>query len=309
MKWLLVVLVGVVSFSCNSINDIQPPDADSVLIKATQAIKNRYPQATDIQFNTLVTDQLWQATFKQQSTAYQTQVNATGIVTVVLKKLDNNFTPYQSLTDQLSIRGGSYSDLWAVDADTSSTKIMTYFLRGITYRLTYREDKTKEPVISLNPLPLYSVTSLSELPQRIRTFFSTQSNTVRFQSGQVIRLTGGKLTYWLTASYTSASSTTTIPLIFDEVGNLNWVGYNASNAPIVYKPNSEVGDASLLATISANYPQFDQSSNQAFETYNDGLVSVRYVFQRAATTTITENWEVGAQWPTGQVAYAIYQTN
>jgi len=310
MKWLLAVLVCIAAFSCNSISDIQPPDSESVLINATQAIKSRYPQATDIQFKTLVSDLLWKATFTQQSIAYQTQVNATGIVSAVLKKLDSTFTPYQRLTDQLTIRGGTFSDLWAVDADTSSTRVMAYTLQGITYQLTFKEAVTNKPVINLSQLPLYAITSLPELPQRIQSFFSTNSTKLRFQSGQVIQQPGGNTTYGLTAIYQSGASTssTTIPLFFDEMGNLTWIGYNASNTPVLYKPNSQVGDATMLATISARYPGFDQPASLAFETYYDGLVSVRYVFQRATATT-TESWEIGAQWPTGQLVYTTYRAN
>lgn len=252
MKWLLAVLVSIAGFSCNSISDIQPPDSESILINATQAIKSRYPQATDIQFKTLVSDLLWKATFTQQSIAYQTQVNATGIVSAVLKKLDSTFTPYQRLTDQLTIRGGTFSDLWAVDSDTSSTRVMAYTLQGITYQLTVKEAVTNKPVITLSQLPLYAITSLPELPQRIQSFFSTNSTKLRFQSGQVIQQPGGNTTYGLTAIYQSGASTssTTIPLFFDEMGNLIWIGYNANDTPILYKPNSQVGDATMLATIS-----------------------------------------------------------
>ncbi|SFE28129.1 hypothetical protein SAMN05216167_11249 [Spirosoma endophyticum] len=279
-------------------------------MNATQAIKSRYPQATQIQFKTLVNELLWNATFTQLSIAYQTQVNATGIVSAVLKRLDPGFTPYQRLTDQLSIRGGTFSDLWAVDADTSSTRLMAYTLQGTTYQLTYNESATGKPVINLSPLPLYAITSLPELPQRIQAFFSTNSTRLRFQSGQVIQRASGPITYWLTAVYQAGYSTspTTILLFFDEMGNLTWSGCNATNTPVLYKPNSQVGDATLLATTSARYPGFDQSSSLAFETYYDGLVSVRYVFQRPIATT-TESWEVGAQWPTGQLVYTTYRAN
>ena len=308
-KWLLAVWISTGLMACNSINDIQPPDSDSVLLGATQAIKNKYPQAINIHFKTLIKDQLWKATFSQHTIAYQTQVNATGITSSVFKELDNDFTLYKGYTDQLTIKGGEFSNLLAVDDDTSSSRFMTYTFQGVPYQLTYKTGTTQQPRINLTPMPLYYLTNRQELPQRVQAFLATNNGTLGFQSGTVIQQVDSTLTYWVKAAYTvGPAAPALISLFFDGNGNLIWIACNEMTNPVTYTTNSQVGSTSILSATKANYPGFDSPVTLAFETYYQGLVSVRYAFKRVTTTT-TEAWDVGLRWPGGQLVYALYQAD
>ncbi|MCK8493579.1 hypothetical protein M0L20_17065 [Spirosoma sp. RP8] len=308
MKYLLVAALPLWLLACNSIKDIQPPDPDGVPVTAVQAIKNSYPQATNILFTTLTKNQLWRANFTQRSINYQTQVNATAIVSAVYKELAPDFAPFKNLTDKLAIQGGSFSKLQGIDNDTSQTRLMQYTFNGATYQLIYQPGVNNQALLTLTPLPVYTITDLNQLPQRTQNFFANHTSSLRFVSGNVIQQTPNKITYWLEASLVDGQTTVSrkVQLFFDTEGNLSWIEANANGNPIGYTNNEQVGDASLLAALRADYPSFDASPTMAFETYFDGLVSVRYALQRVTPTT-TETWDIGLQWPSGQRVYTRFQ--
>ncbi|TLV01524.1 hypothetical protein [Dyadobacter luticola] len=297
--WLLV--------GCNKVYDIQEPDTETVPEATITAIKTAYPDAGNFLFKTLLKDKLWKAGFESNASKFETQVSPIAIVADVYKE-SNNITLYKSLTDKLKVKGGTISGLQLMEKSTDSTARMKYVLDGKSYLLNYYilNDWHIVKLIAGFPAESYSLQP-ADLP----------ASTVAFCADNSIPLADSKITVNVNAEgkkvYFIQPQSQLYPVIFNDAGELIWIAKNSDGTQLVNKPNNEVGDATLLANVTAGYEDFTTPTEVAFESQFNGLKSVRYVFQKQSGVAGTKSFinelrEVFVNATSGEIIYDQYSS-
>jgi hypothetical protein len=267
---------------CNQVDDIQPADTEQVPVTAIQAIKTRYPYAEDILFKTLVTSKLWKVNFKSKNDAYETQVNETAITAAVLRKAGADFSFYKGLTDRLAIKGGVFSDLKVDDNDNGlHSAFMSYRLNGKGYQLHYRLAGSSHQITLLSDFSSYYVLPETDVPAKIKKFFSDHSVLMTDYGVFVIVGMDGQKTYgvYYKPGWTGFA-TPSSNLYFDKNGDLMWSAYNSDGSPVVHKTNGDLGFSQLLEKTGKDLKDFDQNLTGAIYTLFNGLQSIQYAFAK-----------------------------
>src|SRR6218665_1075677 len=81
--YIYLLLVGCVFSACDSVKDLQPPfnPSEAVPQAAVNAIKQEFPEASQIKFSTLEKDKLWESNFQFKVDRMSAIVNNIGEIT------------------------------------------------------------------------------------------------------------------------------------------------------------------------------------------------------------------------------------
>ncbi|MDQ6480534.1 hypothetical protein [Dyadobacter sp. LHD-138] len=303
-EFFLILALGC-SLGCNNVKDLQPIDPEVVPPTAVEALKRRYPSADDILMKTLVLNKLWHTSFKSNASQYETQLSATAIVGPVIRKADGDFSFYKSLTDQLSIKGGEFSDLRIVEGTTKNIgpiiyydALMNYRLNGKSYQLHYSSVGESDQIRLISNFSTYYVLQPEDIPQQIVKFFSDNSLSLVDNDIYVFVDPAGLKTYRAYLKALWAPNPAHYAICFDKDFNLTWIGQNSDGSAVVPTVNSEIGRAELLAKSSKYIIDFKPIVG-AFQTSFKGLQSVRYLFTKTnfetdggSSKSIVESWQI-----------------
>lgn len=108
-RFSLIILTGIIglSVSCNTVQDEQITPPSNVPESAVQAVRDKFPNATNITFQTLQANRLWQATFTNQARSVRSAVTP---AEMLVAYLPTGTVPdsIQAFVDRSGLTGGTF---------------------------------------------------------------------------------------------------------------------------------------------------------------------------------------------------------
>jgi hypothetical protein len=208
-------------YSCNTVTERNPQPA-VVPLDVVQVVKDSFPDAVDLVFKPIITEQIWDANFHSGGNRYNSVVDRSRLL--FTSELLESQVPdsLRQVISQTSYAGGHFSNFrrGAMFFDGSFDFMADYEWNGMEFTVKwffYNRPQLRYIVtISQTTLSEFYVYNTDILPKTIKDFLSTHHDTM--QSGvQMYVYPNDRILYGIGSKVTDP---TVHQLIFDGSGNL-----------------------------------------------------------------------------------------
>ncbi|MBA4853179.1 PepSY-like domain-containing protein [Emticicia sp. BO119] len=253
--YIYLLLVGCILSACDSIKDLQPAFnmGEAVPQAAINAIKQEFPEATQIKFSTLEKDKLWESNFQFKVDRMSAIVNNTGKITETYKitngvQLPDNALNYittnfpsatiRNVCQQLAPNNTTVIGYKVIVTLTEGKDIAVIFDATGTLVMVASNDRPGPGGGSMGiggPPKIYFIEQ-KDLPEAIKAYLSEKHQNYSLIKAAV-SIQGGNKLY----SVVITKDLTTFEYLFDEKGNILRSGTLGLTVPVYkldYKPLS-----------------------------------------------------------------------
>jgi len=250
--YIFLLLVGCVFSACDSVKDLQPTQNPNEAIPqvTVNAIKQEFPEATQIKFSTIELNKIWESNFQLKVDRMSAIVNNVGNITETYKQttaiqLPDNAKTYietnfagavvKNICQQLGMNNNVIG--YKVSLGISNQKDVTLIFDATGTLVLVASNDRNGPPQGIPPPKIYFVDQ-KDLPEVIKAYLYNKHKDYKFVKAAVILQANSKM-----YSIVIAQDLTTFEYLFDENGNMLKAGSFGFTAP----PN-RIEDKSLLIT-------------------------------------------------------------
>jgi hypothetical protein len=249
-----VLLVSCIFSACDSVKDLQPvfTSGEAIPQVAVNAIKQEFPEATQIKFSTLEKDKLWESNFQFKVDRMSAIVNNIGKITETYKigngiQLPDNAKSYittnfpgaviKNICQQLAPNNSTVIGYKVIVTLTDGKDIAVIFDATGTLIMVASNDRPGPggPMGMGGPPKIYFIEQ-KDLPEVIKTYLYEKHQNYTFVKAAVsIQGQGGNKLY----SVVVTKTLTTFEYLFDEKGNVLRAGTLGLTVPfnkLEYRP-------------------------------------------------------------------------
>jgi len=277
--YIYLLVVGFVFSACDSVKDLQPVmnPGEAVPQLAVNAIKQGFPEATQIKFSTLEKGKLWESNFQYKVDRMSAIVNNIGKITETYRiasgvQLPDNAKTYistnfpgaviKNVCQQLALNNTTVIGYKVIVTLTDGKDIAVIFDGTGTLIMVASNDRPGfQPIGAGGPPKVYFIEQ-KELPSVISSYLESKHSGYSFVKAAV-SIQGGTKLY----SVVINKELTTFEYLFDEKGNVlrsGTLGINAPFNPLEYR---------LLSLKDLAQPIIDGLNLNFTEwTYENGIV-------------------------------------
>jgi hypothetical protein len=269
------------SFSaCDSVKDLQPAInlGEAVPQAAVNAIKQEFPEATQIKFSTLERDKLWESNFQLKIDRMSAIVNNAGKITETYKiansvQLPDNAKTYintnfpggviKNVCQQLALNSSTIIGYKVIVTLTDGKDIAVIFDATGTLIMVASNDRPGQQQNGMGGPPRIYFIDEKDLPQVIKTYLSEKHQSYNFVKAAVSIQGPGKL-----YSVVISKDLTTFEYLFDEKGNVlrsGTLGFTVPFYKLEYRTVllNELPQ-SIKNGLSLNFTKYDYENGLAF---------------------------------------------
>ncbi|WP_215239955.1 hypothetical protein [Dyadobacter helix] len=107
---ILLTGLAFLTFSCQSVSDLQPQDNDEIPESVLNILRTEFPESGQIRINAIEKDRVWNARLQQKADEFDVVVDRIMVLTNFRLAGDAVPAGYRRVFDSLFIGGGAYSD-------------------------------------------------------------------------------------------------------------------------------------------------------------------------------------------------------
>ena len=231
--YIYLFLTSWVFSACDSVKDLQPAmnANEAVPQVAVNAIKQEFPEATQIKFSILEKDKLWESSFQNKVDRMSAIVNNSGKISEAYKisnstQLPENAKTYiannypgaviKNICQQMAPASGTIIGYKVIITLTDGKEIAVVFDATGTLVLVAANDRPgqPQPATGAGPPKIYFIEE-SDLPVVIRTYLSSKHQGYTFVKAAASIVPNGKL-----YSVVVSKDMTSFEYLFDDKGNV-----------------------------------------------------------------------------------------
>ncbi|HEY1053709.1 MAG TPA: PepSY-like domain-containing protein [Emticicia sp.] len=245
--YIYLLLVGCILSACDSVKDLQPviTPGEAVPQAAVNAIKQEFPEATQIKFSILEKDKLWESNFQFKVDRMSAIVNNLGKITETYKiatgvQLPDNAQNYintnfsgatiKNVCQQLAPDNTTIVGYKVIVTLTDGKNIAVIFDATGTLIMVASNDRPgPAPTGNADGPPKFYFIEQKDLPEVIQTYLNQKHQSYTLVKAAILIQGGNKL-----YSVVINKELTTFEYLFDEKGNVIRLG-TLGLAPPVYK--------------------------------------------------------------------------
>ncbi|WP_165372156.1 PepSY-like domain-containing protein [Emticicia agri] len=251
--YIYVLLIGCIMSACDSVKDLQPVfnPGEAVPKTAVNAIKQEFPEATQIKFSTLERDKLWESNFQYKVDRMSAIVNNIGKITETYKitngiQLPENAKTYISTNFPGAVIKNVCQQLAPNNSTVIGYKVIITLAEGKDIAVIFDATGTLIMIASNDrpgpgggpggmggPPKIYFIEQ-KDLPEAIKAYLSEKHKDYTFVKAAV-SIQGGNKLY----SVVVTKDLSTFEYLFDEKGNVLRSGTLGLTVPfnrLEYKP-------------------------------------------------------------------------
>lgn len=249
--YIYLLLVSCVFSACDSVKDLQPVfnPGEAVPQAAVNAIKQEFPEATQIKFSTLERDKLWESNFQVKIDRMSAIVNNTGKITETYRiangiQLPDNAKTYittnfpggviKNVCQQLAPNNSAIIGYKVIVSLTDGKDIAVIFDATGTLIMVASNDRPGQQSNGMGGQPRIYFIEQNDLPDVIKTYLSEKHQTYNFIKAAVSVQGPAKL-----YSVVISKDLTTFEYLFDEKGNVlrsGTLGFTVPFYKLEYRP-------------------------------------------------------------------------
>ncbi|RFS15289.1 PepSY-like domain-containing protein [Emticicia sp. C21] len=291
--YIYLLLVGCILSACDSVKDLQPTfnPGEAVPQAAVNAIKQEFPEATQIKFSTLEKDKLWESNFQFKVDRMSAIVNNIGKITETYKvtngiQLPDNAKTYintnfpgstiKNICQQVAPNTGAIIGYKVIVTLTDGKDIAVIFDGTGTLIMVASNDRPGPgggPNGMGGPPKIYFIEQ-KDLPEVIKAYLLEKHQNYTFVKAAV-SIQGGNKLY----SVVITKDLTTFEYLFDEKGNILRSGTLGLLVPVYkldYRPLSFPDlPQKIKDVLSANFAEWSYENGITFS--QNGVLQGYYI--------------------------------